>query len=206
LYFEGLYQIIKLLFAGTKAKQVREAVVQHYQIKTTSSIRTQRPIPILSKFDVTERRLLLQMASLLLNNWPNGFIEFCQTNNLWLKSLYHKAENRPNPYWYWKITHEYLDRSVYVKSEQEFASAITYLRKMGREPKRFEMRKFFGTHAFERLRLEKPKPRIKDHNMKCPSCSATKRQRKSGCYKYTQRFNCGMCNRSYTPRKELPKR
>jgi hypothetical protein len=196
LFFEGLYNIMRTLFSGREAEKVRAAVVKHYGTELLSPVLTQRSIPILSKFNVVERRVLLGMARQLLSNWPNGFINFCEVNRFWGRTWFPPRRRAFRPYWFCKVVREKLDRSPYQVSEQEFASAVMYLRKAGLEPNKSELSKYFGSYSVERLSHEKPKQTVQGIR-ECPICHSTKNQVKHGWRTGKQIFRCYLCNRNY---------
>jgi transposase-like protein len=206
LFFEGLYQILRMLFAGRHAEKVRGGVARFYGINITDLIKTRRAIPTLSKFDVYERRVLLQLASYLLKDWPNSYIKCCEANRISLKSMSQSSLTKASkPYWYWKVVNEHLNYSVYKRSEQEFASAVAHLQRIkGRIPKTKELSAYFGSQAFNRLRYDAPKQRTNEPR-ECPYCHSTQYQIKRGMVKNKynptgyQSFKCRACNRAYTP-------
>src|SRR5205807_1318005 len=123
LYFPVLYQLMILLFASSRAAELRDSLSQRCGIKTfriNTNIKKKR----INRLGVSERRRLLGMARLLLANWPHEFTDFCSANKVWSRNLF--EDFRPVPFWFWSVVHDHLTRTWHKTSEEEIESATRY--------------------------------------------------------------------------------
>jgi len=58
--------------------------------------------------DVAQRAMILDVASWLLDEWPNRFIKFCEKNAIWKTDLMRDMANAPD--WYSGVIEKHLTR------------------------------------------------------------------------------------------------
>ncbi|WP_313070466.1 TniQ family protein [Melaminivora sp.] len=79
------------------------------------------------------RHKLLAASGWLLDDWPNRFVEVASearvsSNHVLHFSLHGQGST---PFWLWKPIHDFLDRSMYVPSDEEITNAFLYLVRLG---------------------------------------------------------------------------
>lgn len=157
LYFEGLNRLMRSICKDDEFPRIQENIVNYYGIK----------LPILSRSDknttieicrIPGRRVLVAMLRRLIEDWPDGFINFCEANKVWQYALFRHMEYMP--FWYWSVVSNNLNRGGYSPTDQEFTRAIEHERKMGREPHKGTLSKYFSAHICSK-RLRKKKMTIK---------------------------------------------
>lgn len=201
LYFDGLYQVLVLLLRpGRKGRRsFQQQAFERYGLSSSELVLPERPMPgNFMRLGVAERRILLNLASQLLADWPNEFLAFCQANNF---SYYEVGRfNRTLPYWFYRVVYEQLSRGPYRYTKQEFDSLIDYLRrKNGHAPTRQEVKPYLGDGlhhikfgAWELIHT-------KGKKRECPYCRKVTIYRKAGVVKSNgkPKFMCTQCHRSY---------
>ena len=128
LYFRAFLQVMRLL--GTR-HALREAVSRRGGIKMFIPVfpGNNRDIERLS---IQHRLALVEMAQYLLADWPERFIDFCEQEGIWSRTLLQRF--RDAPYWFWKPVREHLFRPERCPSEQEIHSAVDHITKQGGLP------------------------------------------------------------------------
>jgi hypothetical protein len=107
LFFSGLYQIIGRLIDGQIARRLQTALRQSYGIDLPIDFMPGQKV-FIERLDVAQRRGLLHAVNRLLQQWPDGFVEFCQANNLASHLLI--RSKKPVPFWYWRVVQSHSQR------------------------------------------------------------------------------------------------
>lgn len=128
LYFAVLHQLMRVLATGRRAARLREATGREcgYGEFTLSFATRNRNIESLP---IGERRILLDMARHLLDDYPRRFVSICRANKVWSSELLRDLEFAP--FWYWSVIHSHLYRPSYKASDEEIHSVIAYINKQG---------------------------------------------------------------------------
>lgn len=126
LYFIVLHQLVRLLATGKRAPALRIAAEQRYWLTQRPFLSKERDF---ERLDVAHRRWLLNAAGRLLGEWPDGFIDFCTTNQVWSSLLFRDLD--AVPYWYWKVVRATLYRVPYYPSQDEIMRARVYFSTRG---------------------------------------------------------------------------
>lgn len=120
LYFEVLHKLLRMLSVGFCKTLYRESICKYFDIPNLE-ISLQHSHRYIESLNVSERRALLGMVSLLLKGWPDGFITFCKASQSvwygesleyldgsikWSGPLFEYMEDIP--FWYWKVVSDHL--------------------------------------------------------------------------------------------------
>ena len=133
-FFAGLRQILKVLASNDKRTQnlLAELNITFEQNNLTAKHKGKRvDFPELR---VHRRRVLLNAANHLLDDWSTHFVEMSKKHkiwsSLWLKHLEEKREGifRAAPFWLWEVVNQELVHRKYQPTSREIAGAIWYLR------------------------------------------------------------------------------
>jgi hypothetical protein len=133
LFFSGLRQMMKILsMRNNRIDGLRRNICNSHGIEifVPDTETKQQDIP---EQNVSQRRLLLGLATCLLDEWPDKFIALSQKHHvwssLWLSHLESGSRNRNQmtPFWYWKVVRDYLYLPRYQPSDGEIRAAIKYL-------------------------------------------------------------------------------
>jgi len=149
LYFTGLHQIMRVLATGKRAAALREVVGLECSVDNFSPSFHNKNRDIES-LPVDERRMLLNMACYLLEEWPDRFVAVCKATRAWSATLLRDLE--PAPFWYWSVIHEHLYRYSYRPSDKEIDSAVRHLRKSGQALNKKVLSRSLGVTAVHRKR------------------------------------------------------
>jgi len=151
---------------------------------------------VLERLNVGQRRALLQAVNRLLQDWPNRFIEFCQSNNL--ASHFLIGDHKQHlPFWYLRVVGEHLTWGAYKVSDDEIIFIANYVGKEERKPSPPELNRFLSHEIITRARRA-GLIKAKQYRGQCRHCQATQRQFKGGLSRHeTQQFRCGECGRKY---------
>lgn len=136
MYFSVLRQLMTVLSSNQKGvDNLRVALCRRYSAERYEAPAHSRPD--IQEMDVTERRGLLAMARLLLEDWPDRFVglslEFRLWSSLWLRHFGRgdREGTAEAPYWFWSVVHAHLYRAKYQPTKEELRRAAGYLRKKG---------------------------------------------------------------------------
>ncbi len=115
LYFEGLYQIVRVLNSETiKSLSLRAALSRRTGINF--SYQKDRKYEVFEQKDLLSRIPLLRMAFEMMDCWPYKFVEICQGSKIWTDTLYYATRNREKlPFWYWDIVNYELKIKIWNK-------------------------------------------------------------------------------------------
>lgn len=149
LYFDGLNQLIRLL--RSRRFPIRDMVIKHYGITTPIPVFPDYPYT-LEMFDVAARRGVIALLMRILEDWPDQFIAFCETNRIWGRTLFSGMDYIP--FWYWRVVYENLKRDRYWLTEKEFDLILSHARSKGLEPTVGEIGKYMHPRAAS-VRLRK---------------------------------------------------
>ena len=155
LYFRALLQIMRLL---ATRHAFRDAVSRHSGIKMFTPVfpGNNRDIERLS---IQHRLALVGMAQYLFADWPGRFINLCQKERIWSRTLLQRF--RDAPYWFWKHVHEDLFRPERRPSEQEIHSAVDHITRRGGLPYRKAISELLGVRdAFKARRSQELLKRV----------------------------------------------
>jgi len=112
LYFNGLYQILRILNSEREEPlRLKDDISKmlgiqyHYRKKYVYELFEQKRIK--------ERIQLLRIAFFLLENWPINFITICSRNRIWIETLFMVNNNEDElPFWYWEIVTLHLNKRI----------------------------------------------------------------------------------------------
>lgn len=149
LYFIVLHQFLRLFGLGRKSAALQKAARRSFDCETLT-IDSVQEIRDIEHFRVYERRKLLSIARCLLEDWPDRFISFCESNRIWSAILLRDMDYVP--FWYWSVVHDYLYRISYYSSEQEICSVVKYIIKTGGIPYKKAVSKILGANDVFRKR------------------------------------------------------
>jgi transposase-like protein len=203
LFFAGLHQLARVLITGSSSSAIREAVINYYDLQEPNDLYPKK-LPVLESLRAPQRRFLFQMIQRLLNNWPDGFIDFCRANKFWSRFWFMHPNVKPLPFWYWKVVHYNLTKYKYLPTNEEFSAALNFIKKNGEAPDRHQLSKYFSRGVYERRMKEQGLSKKASNDCVCPRCKSRQHQQKAGfTLAGSRKFHCRLCKRWYTPQ---PKR
>jgi hypothetical protein len=149
LYFRVLHQLMRIFATGKRSASLRAAAIARWGIPefTPSYSGNSRD---LERLDIDVRRRLLAIARHLLEDWPDGFVEFCRANRVWSSTLLRDMDEVP--FWYWCIVNEHLYRTSYRPSDEEIDSAVAHLRCRNQPLNKKSISQLLGVTAVHRKR------------------------------------------------------
>lgn len=104
LFFSGLHQMMSKLIYGRRASSLKAALRQSYAIDLPIDFLPDNSV-FLERLNVAQRCALLRAVSRLLQDWPDTFIEFCQSNKL--ASHFLLGDTKRLPFWYWRVVQNF---------------------------------------------------------------------------------------------------
>lgn len=150
LFFAGL-RIMMRLCASAKHGQSVQA-----EISTKAGIEPVRPDWVneklaLENLSISDRRALLTFASVLLEDWPQGFVAVAR--RLKIRGSDICGHDRLVPYWVASVVNEHLNGHKHVASVEEISSVVSYLRGKGETPTRELVGRYVGVEWFRNRSL-----------------------------------------------------
>lgn len=201
LFFAGLFQIASKLAGNRRSRHIQESLVRHFGLKRFIDVSAKKNRNI-RRFDIDERRGLLEVCCRLVEHWPNNFVEFCQSNSIFSAQLIHSEAYQP--YWYFKAIREHLMNPTYAPSDEEFESVVKYLEVKNIEITFKELCKYLPAQAVYKG--------LKNNNLigrsniieRCPHCQKIAFQYREGyCPNGKITLRCKECKKYH--QQELPK-
>jgi transposase-like protein len=194
LFFDGLYQILSRLVVGRGAKHLRPALKRYFNLRVFSVERFSQYLPI-RRLGVAERRGLLEVGRLLLEEWPDRFVTFSKSH----KVTVHTSISRDSetPYWLFRVIKDHLTscKYVHVVTDQEIRSVIGYLKGKGIEPTYTNLCKYIHKNAVYAF-LSKNNLVWQTVRQKCPCCRREAVQVRSRLNSDGRRlYKCQSCKR-----------
>jgi TniQ len=155
LFFTGLRQLIKIVaMRDNRIVKLRQAICKSYEIEMfTPSISGSADF---QELGIEARRTLLRIASCLLEEWPQRFVEraleYRLWSSLWLRHSGPTAKGRTTtlPFWFLNVVHDYLYRAKYCPSDEEIAAVVNYLRRKGEVVNKSTIARLLGVSVVRR--------------------------------------------------------
>ncbi len=107
-FFRGFHLILTMLASQGNSRELREIVSNHMEIENPVELMPGRNHRVLFEVQgVAARHKIMEMAAWLMEDWPHRFVLVCREASL--SGTRSTLElQRQAPYWYWKVTDEYL--------------------------------------------------------------------------------------------------
>jgi hypothetical protein len=143
LYFLVLHQITRLLCIGRHARRFREAVIEEIGLIELESIIVKENSHI-ERLCVADRAILTEAAVWLLDEWPDRFIHVCKESGLGKAEI---TYNMPiEPFWFTEAVDQ-VDKTPYMVSDEEMASAVSLLKVQGKRVNNVALNRLMGRGA-----------------------------------------------------------
>ncbi|HYC06251.1 MAG TPA: TniQ family protein [Azospirillaceae bacterium] len=140
LYFDLLYQVLRLLFTGRRADRLRAVAARRWGGDDPGA-----PFPRgreLEALGPAERHRLFSLAARLLEGWPYRFVGAC--GEAGVTEAYATVDVDPLPFAFADPVRRHLCAAAYVPSIGEVQAAARYLRNRGVAPSGRRLRLLVG--------------------------------------------------------------
>lgn len=145
-YFEVLHGIVGVLASGRNSQRFRRLACNAAGVNDFSPEFNGKDTEFeyLSPLD---RHRLLSLAEWLLEDWPNRFVDFCQSAEITKSSISRNIASAP--YWFSSVVDEHLYQPNYSPGIAEQVSVLRFLEKNEIVPSVEAMRHFLGWYGFD---------------------------------------------------------
>lgn len=139
LYFKVLHALVNWLSIGSSAHHARQALSWYYNTPQITVSLPERS-PVWEQLRVNDRRNVLGMVRRLLEDWPDGFINFCSqyykpSNYNFIGNSFSQYHTQNDiPFWFWSVLHDFIIGPDYL------GWAETYTVHTGTKPDRGSQR------------------------------------------------------------------
>lgn len=129
LYFDVIYQLLKLLAVNSITQKLRQYLEKKADAFPLSPIRQMNHFTF--NLPINERLHILRLLAQLLLDWPNSFVKACEDVRI-SKCRLEKDMNYI-PFWFQEILNNHLNQKPYIVSNLEIQAAEHCLIKMGKK-------------------------------------------------------------------------
>jgi hypothetical protein len=150
LFFSGLRILMRLCASAKHGQTIQAEIAKRAGIA--------RVVPdwvnanlALENLSIDDRRALLTFSSVLLEDWPHGFVEVVKRLKIRASDI--SGHDRSVPYWVESVVGEYLTGYKHVPSIEEISSVISFLRGKGETPTRELVGRYVGVEWFRKRSL-----------------------------------------------------
>lgn len=138
LYFELVRQVARVLFSGPRSERLRVSIAGNME-QAPQFVAACHDIETLSASD---RRRLMSLVALALQDWPTGFVTAARDAGLWRSWA---TRDRPRlPFAFASVVDEHLGAGLYKPTREEVRAAEQYLRRAEPGHSRKQLRKLVG--------------------------------------------------------------
>ena len=141
LYFKVLHQVTRRLCIGKRSLLFREAVQQELVGLPRLGKLFAKVNSHIERLCIADRAILVEAAVWLLNDWPSRLVRICKASGLGRTEI---TYNMPLvPFWF---THavNLVDKTPYIVSTEEMASAVNFLKIHGNRINNMSINRFMG--------------------------------------------------------------
>ena len=124
-FFNGLRNILRILSINRQASDFRREAACRSNLPLGEAIEDDNRAFSFEHLPVLHRYKTLRLASWLIEDWSDKFIDIAKKTKLYISALlpYQEAV----PFWYWSPIYNHLVKKSYAPSEEEIRSALLFL-------------------------------------------------------------------------------
>jgi len=136
LYFKALHMLVTLLSVSQDAAFYRDSASVYFDVPLVT-VSPHKTVERFEKLRISERRGVLGLVRLLLQDWPNTITDFL----VWLGHTPRRdpftkdGETDVIPFWFWSVVRDYIVEQKYRESFEEFEARLEYKFKAANTPR-----------------------------------------------------------------------
>lgn len=108
IYFETIRQLVKVLLSSRRGSELRDETARQFHVYSNISLHD----GVEGAFEMlepTQRHMILELAGILMSNWPSNLVRCCSLSRNWRAWLL--LEMKPIRYPLWDVADRYLRAS-----------------------------------------------------------------------------------------------